>query len=212
MPIRIGNTAIALISLQRYHAYQKTYLDALRVLGEYCSAALIRTIQREDLDESSHRLKEAQTISQIGNFYWNVKTNKITWSDQLFHIYGLKPYEFEPNFEAYIATIHPDDCDRVLLALQTIMGGVGRIEHDYRVLQPNGVIRWVHARAIAIADEEGNLTGMEGTCQDITDRKHTEAALQISHTALKSISQGVVIMSHDGIILIKPRVYRNYRL
>lgn len=202
VPIRNGNIAIALISLQRYqpHAYQQTDLDALLILLEYCSAALMRTIQREALDESNIRLKEAQSISQIGNFFWNAKTDKVSWSEQLFRIYGLKPDEFEPNFEAYIATIHPDDCDRVLLALQTIMEGVGRIEHDYRVLQPNGVIRWVHARVIAVADEKGNLTGMEGTCQDITDRKQTEAALQISHTALKSISQGVLITNLDGII------------
>lgn len=128
------------------------------------------------LRETADRLREAQSIAQLGSFHWNAATNHVAWSDELFRIYGHVPGRFEPSFESYVAAVHPDDRPRVLEALQVAMGTLGGFDHDYRAVLPDGSVRWVHARGRAVVGEDGKLAGLEGTCQDVTARRLAEEA------------------------------------
>lgn len=127
------------------------------------------------LRESEGRLREAQAISQIGNFHWDCRTHRVTWSDELFRIYGHVPGDFEPSFESYMAVIHPEDRERILHGLQTAMGSKSSFDHNYRVTLADNQLRWVRARGVAVLDETGDVIGLEGTCQDITEQKLAEA-------------------------------------
>jgi PAS domain S-box-containing protein len=127
------------------------------------------------LRESEGRLREAQAISQIGNFHWDCRTHRVTWSDELFRIYGHVPGDFEPSFDSYMAVIHPDDRERILHGLQTAMGNKSAFDHNYRVTLADNEFRWVRARGVAVLDENSDVIGLEGTCQDITEQKRTEA-------------------------------------
>ena len=127
------------------------------------------------LRESEGRLREAQAISQIGNFHWDSRTHRVTWSDELFRIYGRVPGAFEPSFDSYIAVIHPDDRERVLSSLQTAMGTKSAFDHQYRVSRADSEICWIRARGVAVLDAAGEVIGLEGTCQDITEQKRAEA-------------------------------------
>ena len=126
------------------------------------------------LRESEGRLREAQAISQIGNFHWDSRTHRVTWSDQLFRIYGRVPGEYEPSFESYMAVIHPDDRERIQHSLQAAMRTRTAFDHYYRVTRTDNQLRWVRARGIAVLDASGDVIGLEGTCQDITEQKRAE--------------------------------------
>ncbi len=127
------------------------------------------------LRESESRLREAQSISQIGNFHWDAGTHRVTWSDELFRIYGRVSGEFEPSFDSYSAVIHPEDRERVLSSLQTAMQTKSAFDHQYRATLPDNQVRWVRARGVAVLDADGKVKGLEGTCQDITEQKRAEA-------------------------------------
>ncbi len=127
------------------------------------------------LRESEGRLREAQAISQIGNFHWDCRTHQVTWSDELFRIYGCVPGEFEPSFDSYIAAIHPEDREQILNSLQTAMGSKSAFDHNYRVTLTDNQQRWVRARGVAVLDATGEVIGLEGTCQDITEQRRAEA-------------------------------------
>ena len=128
------------------------------------------------LRESEKRLKEAQAISQIGNFHWDAMTQRVTWSDELYRIYECDPAVFEPTFESYIAAIHEEDRSMVMAALQHTMESKTAFDHQYRlVVSGTGQEKWVRARGNALLDTAGNFIGLEGTCQDITEQKRAEA-------------------------------------
>ncbi|RLS74167.1 MAG: PAS domain S-box protein [Planctomycetota bacterium] len=127
------------------------------------------------LRESEGRLREAQAISQIGNFHWDSRTHQVTWSDELFRIYGRVPGEFEPSFESYVAAIHADDRERVLSSIQTAMGTKSAFDHQYRASQTDTEACWIRARGVPVLDAAGEVIGLEGTCQDITEQKRAEA-------------------------------------
>lgn len=203
VPIRDGRTTVGVCSIQSYSVdmYRSADLETLQSLADYCGGALSRIVSREALDVSERRMREAQSISHIGSFFWDARTNRVTWSDELFRIYGREPGSFEPTFESYIAAIHPEDRERVQIALQGVMASKGSFDHEYRLPLPGGEERWVRARGVVTTDPNGQLIGIEGTCQNITERKLVEATLRISHTALKSVSQGVLIINREGTIL-----------
>jgi PAS domain-containing protein len=73
------------------------------------------------IEEKELRLRESQSIAKLGSFHWSSLTNRVTWSDELFRIYGKDPLEFTPTFEAYIECIRPEDRQRVWQGLQHAM-------------------------------------------------------------------------------------------
>jgi PAS domain S-box-containing protein len=140
------------------------------------------------LRDNERRLREAQAIARMGNFHWDARTNRVTWSDELFRIYGYLPGAFEPQFDSYIASVHPDDRPRVLGTLQNAMVVGGRFDQDYRIVLADDSVRWVHSRGRTITGDDGSFAGMEGICQDISQRKQAETALQASERELRLIT------------------------
>ena len=130
------------------------------------------------LQHSESMLKEAQATAQLGSFHWDAQTQGVTWSDQLFRIYGRDPDQFVPSFQAYLDAVHPQDLVRVRQRLQDAIDTRTEFAHDYRLVLPDGRLRWVHARGRPVIDASGAWSGLQGTCQDITARKEGEQALE----------------------------------
>lgn len=134
-----------------------------------------RKLAESKLRESERRLREAQAISQIGNFHWDAYANKVTWSDQLYRLYERDQNTFEPSFDSYTASIHPDDRTNILQQLQAAMTNKSSFDHQYRIILDDGQMRWVRARGNALVNSDGQFIGLEGTCQDISEQKQIEA-------------------------------------
>lgn len=190
--IHDGSATIGVLTIQSYkqNAYKRADLGTLQSLADYCGGALSRILSREARDESEARLRDAQAISQTGYFHWSAQTQQVLWSDELYRIYGRTRDEFSPSFENYVASIHPEDRPAVLESLQAAMTPDGKFDHDYRVVLPDDSSRWVHARGNAVTDESGQFAGLEGTCQDITQRKRIEQALSDSELRWKFAIEG----------------------
>src|SRR6266581_5482887 len=132
------------------------------------------------LAESNARLEEAQRITHVGYWEWDLDTNRVTWSDETYRIHGLQPQERPMDLAAVREKIHPEDWDIVFRALEEALSSGARYNVECRVFRPTGEVRIVHSQGDVKRDASGRPTLTFGTVQDITDRKRAEEALQQS--------------------------------
>src|SRR5713101_3388144 len=131
-----------------------------------------------ELQESKARLEEAQRVAHVGYWVWNIDTDRVTWSDENYRIFGLKPQEGTIDLATVREMIHPEDRESVFrTAEEAVLGGV-RPDSEHRLVRPSGEVRTVHSQGEVKRDASGRAHEMFGTVQDITDRKRAEEALQ----------------------------------
>jgi PAS domain S-box-containing protein len=147
-------------------------------VGQRLATLLSRLFTSRDLQESKARLEEAQRVAHIGYWVWNLDTDRVTWSDEAYRIFGLDPQEGPIDLATVREMIHAEDRESVFrTAEEAIRGGV-RPDSEHRLVRPSGEVRTVHSRGEVKRDASGRPYQMFGTVQDITDRKRAEEALQ----------------------------------
>jgi diguanylate cyclase (GGDEF)-like protein/PAS domain S-box-containing protein len=119
----------------------------------------------------------AQELTGVGSFEWDPVTGSLSWSRELFRIFGAAPDSFEPTFERYLDFVHPDDrSDRRLAVERALTEGSSSGLH--RIVRPDGEVRWLESRLRVVPDEQGNARRLIGACQDVTERRRSEAELR----------------------------------
>jgi PAS domain S-box-containing protein len=136
-----------------------------------------RTLAAERLTQSEQRLEEAQQIAHIGGWQWEIEPNQVTWSDELYRIYGLEPRSFAPTFASFVERVPAEDGDRVVAAIRQAEGDHQPFSFDHHVVRPDGDIRVVHVQGKVVTGPDGRPVRMTGTAQDVTERKAIEDAL-----------------------------------
>lgn len=130
----------------------------------------------EDLIKSERQLKEAQSIGRIGSWEWNIKTNQVSWSDELFKIFNTEKSNFDPTFEGYLNRLNPEIRAFVQTTIQhSLETGLDYV-FENKVKTPHGD-RYIYSRGRVIRDANGSPEKLLGTCQDITERKLIESQL-----------------------------------
>ena len=153
--------------------------DELARLGRVFNdtAGKLRSLY-ETLQDSKAKLEEAQRITHVGYWEWDLATDCLIWSDETYRIFGLRPQERPMNVDALREMIHPEDRDRVFREKeQTITSGVC-YDVEHRIVRPSGEVRVLNSTHAVKKDESGRPTHFYGTVQDITDRKRAQEALQ----------------------------------
>ena len=145
----------------------------------------------EALQESEELHKEAQKVAHIGHWELSPEIGTPVWSDEIFRIFGLNPQESEPSFTDHETHLHPDDWP--LLNKAVTLGSTEGTPFDiiFRIVRPDGEIRWMHAIGTPTKDEKGKVTKLFGTAQNITDRKRAEEALQDSEEKYRLLADNV---------------------
>src|SRR5690349_14232435 len=125
----------------------------------------------ESLRLTEERLALAQHASGIGSFDWNVETGSNAWSPELYAIYGLRPEEFGNTKAAWEHYVHPDDRDTMLRALEQSRTSGEAEEREFRIVRPDGEIRWLVGRWRWNRDASGRPVRLTGVNFDITEQK-----------------------------------------
>jgi len=132
-----------------------------------------------NLQESKVRLEEAQRVAHMGHYYWDLIANRVTWSDELYRIYGLTPLEGPIDMAMVSEMIHPDDREHVFRAAEESVRSGVHSEAEHRVVRPDGEVRTVQGLGTVKRDASGRAYEMFGTVQDITERKRSEEERQL---------------------------------
>jgi PAS domain S-box-containing protein len=126
------------------------------------------------LGEVYRKLEEAQRIAHVGHWERDLATNRITWSDETYRIFGLQPQGQAMDLASLRQRIHPEDWPLVSQAIKDALSGSARYNVEYRLLRPTNEVRIVHSKGDVKRDSSGRPYEMFGTVQDITERKHSE--------------------------------------
>ena len=134
----------------------------------------------EALRESRATLAVAQRIARLGNWNWDLATNVLTWSDEMYRIFEVKPAEFIPTYDWFLQSVHPQDLERLVRAVNGAIYNKKAFQLDYRIVLASGAVRTLSAQAEVTYDAQGTPLHMVGTNQDITWRLEAEQALRNS--------------------------------
>lgn len=149
------------------------------------------------LQESEARLKKAQQIVHIGDWEWDLATNMIQWSDELYRIYGYEPQAMAPDYSLVLQAMHPKSKDDFLAAIDAALKGERPFEMDYTFFRQDGTTAILHTIGQVIHDHGGAPERMVGIVQEVTTQRQAEEALRESEEKFKSIYDN----ASDGIMI-----------
>jgi len=174
--------------------------------------------------ESQQNMAEAQRIAHMGSWNLNILTNEIYWSDEMYRIYGVEKGNIS-ELDIIYELIHPDDLEIFKNAIDSVFAGNVPEFIEYRIIKPDGEMRFIRATAQTYYDESRTFIRMIGTTQDITESKELEA-LAIENERLKTqfqkeqeqnelIQRIISTLSHDmrtplSIITLSRDMLRRY--
>ena len=142
---------------------------------------------QDELKKGQAQLAEAQRIAHVGSAEWDIATKAITWSDEMFRMFGYEPGEVPPGYEVFLQRVHPDDRRAVEQNITRTVRSGEPFAFDYRIVRRDGSIRMAHGEGQVVRDEAGAPVRLLGTAQDITERKQIEHALRQNEMRTRSI-------------------------
>ena len=139
-----------------------------------------RKMVEDALRESEQRLNQAQEIAHLGSWELDLLTNRLSWSDEVYRIFGLRPQEFGATYQAFLAAVHPEDRAGVDQAYnESVREGRDTYEIEHRVVrQGSGEVRLIHEKCQHFRDSSARIIRSMGMVHDITELKQAEARIQ----------------------------------
>jgi len=155
---------------------------------------------KQSLEKITAELKAAQHLTGIGNWFWDIKTDSHSWSEEIFLIYGRDPNLPAARYPEVQQYFTPASWARLAAAVEAAISSGTAYECDAEVVRPDGTHRWITARGDALRDAGGAVMSLHGTVQDITERKQAEEVQRIAATAFAS-HEAMMITDANMVVL-----------
>jgi len=178
--------------------WERTYLvrndagEVVRIVGSTVDIsekqATLKDLRQTELAlrQNQEQLSLAMQVAQMGSWDWNIQTGEVVWSENLQRLAGLPLGSFDGRYETVIATIHPEDRDRVQEAIRRAIEEREDYRIEFRFMKPDGTVCWALGAAKVFYDATGTPLTMTGVDMDITARKQAELDLRETHIQLES--------------------------
>ena len=144
------------------------------------------------LRESEARLAAAQTLARIGNWRLDLATQRSWWSAEMFRIFGFDPASGVPGFTRFLEHVHAGDREAFESGHARNIAERRGFRMEYRFIRGDGTVCWIDGHGEPVFDEAGNLTGIAGTAQEITERKQMELALRDNEERFRTMANSIV--------------------
>jgi PAS domain S-box-containing protein len=183
-------------------------LKGLIVLGTFFVLLMFfaaRTFRRaqQKIIKNHIKFKEAQRIAKIGSWEWDLATNKLTWSQEQFRLFGEDRKTFDRTFESYLNHLSEKEQENTKALIKEALEGKANYAVEHEILLKDGTMLMVFEQGTVLYDEANKPIGMFGTTQDITDRKKAEASLYKSEERYRQI----VETAQEGIWMLDENNY-----
>lgn len=160
----------------------------------------------EELMHSEAMLNHAQALTHIGNWSWDLADNNITWSDEMYRIYGLEPQVENITFERFMSLIHPDDRAKRMEEIQQSLQTGEAVDYFLRIVNPGGEIKMLKGKGEVLKDENKKPLKFNGTCQDVTREhllnKDLQEKEQIFQQLIHNAPDAVIVINIESIITL----------
>ncbi len=159
--------------------------------GEARVAGFLRDITaRKASVQAAHNrgvlLDRIQPLAHLGIWEWDITTNTVSWTDELYRIYGIVRPDFGASFEGYLARVHPEDRARIEGEVARALQSSDPFAYEERIVRPTGEVRSLKSWGGVVRDEQGKPLLMFGACLDVTESVRTHAALEAANEALEA--------------------------
>ena len=180
------------IGIHHYVLKPVNYLELFSVLDKIVEKIMLQRLVQEQQERIRRRelqLSEAQKLTHLGSWEWDVSKGQAVWSDELYRILGLDPETSPASHRGFLKRVHPGDRDSLEKAVQQAFDNLQPVSsHYFRIVRPDGTVRIVRGQLEAVFDA-GKIVSMIGTCHDVTEQKWAEAALRASEQRFYRIFQ-----------------------
>lgn len=154
-----------------------------------------------ELKLQEEQLADAQELAHMGHWQWRVDDDYLTGSDEMYRIFGVDRNKFSSRVDDFHDLIHPDDLSHVQSSFRQAVIDGQNSEFEFRILQPDGSLRYVHCEGRCEVDENGNTLALFGFIQDVTEQKESEDELRLAkesaEAAYRTKSRFLANMSHE---------------
>ena len=155
---------------------------------------------RDQLAHARRRLAEAESLARIGSWEWDIVTNTVTWSDELYRIYGMEPQSLEPTYEAFLERVHPDDRESVDARNHKAFADHQPFEDVKRIVRPDGSEFLMRTQGEVVCDADGAPIRMLGVCEDVTAEVRAREARELLASIVHGSSDAIYTVGTDGLI------------
>ena len=152
----------------------------------------------ERLLEHERLLAETQRLARLGSWEWEIDADRVTWSEEMFRIFGVDSQGFVPTYLGYMESLDPDDRIVAEKLIRRCVETGDPYLFDHRVTRPDGSVRWVQARGRAVKDVSGTIVRLHGSALDVTDQR--EAAESRGELTALALRQRHALEVNDDII------------
>ena len=167
---------------------------------------MISELNPAELLRKIAHLERAQELSSTGSWEWDIVSGDITWTDQIYRIFGLPPGAFRPTYLAFLERVHPDDRELVDRAVGRAIEGRGVYDIQHRIVLPDTRLRIVQEQGRAEYGEDGQAIRMLGAVQDVTELRNAEAALRQNEEILGGMlgasPEAIVVCDSNSKVLL----------
>lgn len=156
---------------------------------------------KDSLKRQERKLNEAEAIGHIGQWEWAVGSDEISFSDQLYQIFGIPKRSFKPTLDSITKMIHRDDSERMMQVFQRAIIEQNDYDMDFRLTRPDGDIRYIRCEGRCEIDGDDDVVALYGIMQDITETTRKERDLRKAKESVERAyaakTQFLANMSHE---------------
>lgn len=208
VPLLAGGEVIGVCTIGSDEALGSEDVGWAEAIAAHAAAAIEKARLHDELRRHAGELErrigeldEAQRVAHVGSFEWDILANRVSWSDELYRIYGVEPAAFEATFEAFIGRIHPDDRDTVTATITRAVQEVAPFRMSERIIRPTAELRYLESWGEVAADEDGRPIRLLGICHDVTEQRRQRERAEALRDVNDALTRTLDLEEVFGLLL-----------
>ncbi|QDT09266.1 PAS domain S-box protein [Planctomycetes bacterium K23_9] len=206
-PLLVDGQAVGVVALFATHQISRDLFENLRPMADALAQVVARKRSEQNLVDWERELRLALDTGRLGTWKWETGSDRISWSQQLYEIFGYTEKQFVHTSDGFLSIIHPDDRDEVKRRLDCVFSGTCETYTlEFRIIRgDNGQTVWTTGRGVIARDASGHPTSITAVASDITERKSMELRLAEREADLRRVIDNMIgfvgILATDGTLL-----------